>query len=71
MATYRQRPNLDTFKGIFRLPGQKKMKADTKLTFVMGCQLFDRKSVAQSIGDNRRRGSPGDKIRNFEEKLFE
>ena len=67
------RPNSDTFRGIFGLPGQKKIKAYTKLAVVMCCQILDRKSVAQSSGDfggDRRRGRPVDKIRNFEEKYF-
>ena len=43
-------PNLDTFRGIFGLPGKiTKMKAYTKLTGVMCCQIFDRKSVAPSV----------------------
>ena len=43
-----------------------KMKAYTKLTVVMCCQIVAKKSVAPS----RRRGTPVDKIRNFEEKKF-
>ena len=40
-------------RGVFRLHGKKKtkMKADTKLTVVIGCQIFDGKSVAPSSGD--------------------
>ena len=45
------------------------MKAYTKLTVVMRCQIVARKSVAQSSGD-RRRGTPVDKIMKFEEKSF-
>ena len=50
-----------------------KMKAYTKLTVVMCCQIVARKSVAPSSGDfggDRRRGTPVDKIRNLEEKKF-
>ena len=43
-------PNLDMSRGVFGLPG-KKMKADTKLTVVMSCQILDSKSVAPSWGD--------------------
>ena len=43
------------------------MKAHTKLTVVMGFQIFDRKSVAPS-SDDRRRGKRVDKIRNFDDK---
>ena len=53
--------------------GETKMKADTKLTVVMCYQIVARKSVAPSSGDFRRhwrRGTPVDKIRNFEEKKF-
>ena len=42
------------------------MKAYTKLTVVMYCQIFDRKSVAPSsgkFGGDRRCGRPVDKIR--------
>ena len=50
------RPNLDTLRGIFGLPGGKsKMKAYTKLTFVMCCQIVARKSVGPSSGDFWRR----------------
>ena len=44
------RPNSDTFRGIFRLC-RIKMKADTKVTVAMCCQVFNRKSLAQSSGD--------------------
>ena len=49
------------------------MKAYTKLTVLMCCQIVKRKSIAPSSGDfggDRRRGTPVDKIRNFEEKKF-
>ena len=47
--------------------GKTKIKTYTKLTVVMCCQIFDRKSVAQS-SDDQRRGKPVDKIRNFDDK---
>ena len=50
-----------------------KMKTYTKPTFVMRCQIVARKSVAPSsgyFGGDRRRGTPVDNIRNFEEKSF-
>ena len=62
------RPHLDMSKGVCGLPSKKKMKAETKLTVVVCCQIFHRKSVTPSSGDfggNRRRGRPVDKIRNF------
>ena len=37
------------------------------------CRIFDKKSVAPSSGDfgsDRCLGSPGEKIGNFEEKIF-
>ena len=67
------RPNSDTFRGILGFLVKTKMKAYTKLTVVMCCQIVDRKSVAPSsaiFGGDRRRGTPVDKIRNFEEKKF-
>ena len=42
--------HLETFLGFL---GKIKMKAYTKLTFVMCCQIVDRKSVAPSSGDFR------------------
>ena len=42
-------------RGVFGLPGKKKIKAYTKLTVVMFCQICDRRSVAPSSGDFRRR----------------
>ena len=45
------------------------MKAYTKLTVVMCCQIVARKSVAPSSGDWCS-GTPVDKIRNFEETNF-
>ena len=53
--------------------GKTKIKAYTKLTVVRRCQIVARKSVAPSNGDFQRqpgRGTPVDKIRNFEEKKF-
>ena len=53
-----------------------KMKAYTKLTVIMCCQIIARKSEAQLAqlaaisGGERRRGTPVDKIRNFGEKKF-
>ena len=40
------RLHLDMSRGVFWLPGKK--KADTKLTVVMCCQIFDKKSLASS-----------------------
>ena len=48
-----------------------KMKAGTKLTVVICCQILARKSVrhlATIFGGDRCRGRPVGKIRNFEEK---
>ena len=42
-------------RGVFGLPGKTKIKAYTKLTVVMCCQIRDRRSVAPSSGDFRRR----------------
>ena len=53
--------------------GKSKIKAYTKLTVVMCCQIVDKKSVghlAAISGGNRRRGTLADKIRNFDEKSF-
>ena len=61
MNTIISRPHLDMSK-------KTKVKADTKLTVVMCCQIFDRKSVSAIFGNDWRRGRPVDKIRNFEEK---
>ena len=47
-----------------------KIKAYTKLTVVMCCQIVDRKSVAAIFGGDRRHGTSVDKIRNVEEKKF-
>ena len=44
------------------------MKDYTKLTVVMCCQIFDRKSLAAIFGGNQRCSSPVDKIRNFDKK---
>ena len=52
------RPHLDMYRGVFGLPGKNKMKANTKLTVVMCCQIFHRKSVAPSSGDFRRQRVP-------------
>ena len=60
-------------RGVFGLPGKTKMKADTKLTVVLCCQIFAGKSVAPSSGDfwrDRRCGKPVDTFRNFEENNF-
>ena len=61
------RPTLNTFRGIFRISEIKtKMKTNTKLTFVMCCHIFDRKSVAPSsvlFGADRRHGSSLAQIR--------
>ena len=38
-------------RGFFGLPVKSKKKAFTKLTVVMCCQIFDRKSVASSSGE--------------------
>ena len=46
------RPNLDMSRGFIGLP-DKKMKADTKLTVIMYCQIFGKKSVAPSSGNFR------------------
>ena len=51
-------PNLDIFRGIFRLPGQNKHKSDTKPAVLMYCNIFDSKSVSPSSGDFRRRPVP-------------
>ena len=45
------RPHLDMSRGVFGLPG----KAYTKLTVVICCQICDRRSVAPSSGNFRRR----------------
>ena len=45
------RPNSDTLKDMFWLPGQNQIKAYTKLTVVMCCQIFARKTVAPTSGD--------------------
>ena len=47
--------------------GKTKIKAFTKLTVVMCCQIVDRKSVAPSSSD-RPHSRPVDKIRNFDQK---
>ena len=63
------RPHLDVFIEVCGLPDQYKMKADTKITVVMWCQIFNRKSVAPSSGDfcgNRCCGRPVDKISNLD-----
>ena len=46
--------------------GKTKVKAYTKLAFVMCCQIVDRKSVvhlAAVLGGDRRRSTPVDKIK--------
>ena len=47
-----------------------KMKAYTKLTIAMCCQIFTRRSLAAISACDRRRGRPLDKIRNLKEKTF-
>ena len=52
-----------------------KIKAHTKLTVVMWCQIFDRKSRAPSCSDNRRQLAPRqacgqDEKNKKEEKMF-
>ena len=50
-----------------------KMKAHTKLTVLMCCQIFARKSVSPSssdFGGDRRRNTPVDKIGNLKTKCF-
>ena len=54
------RPHLDDFRI------NTKMNADTKLSVIMWCLIFDRKSVAPS----RRRGRPVDKIKSCEDFLL-
>ena len=44
------RPNFDPFIGIWGIPDQNKMKAYTKLTVVMCCQIDDWKYTAPSSG---------------------
>ena len=50
------RPNSDTFRGTFGLPG--KIKAYTKLTVVMYCQIVASKSESPSSGDFRGQPAP-------------
>ena len=52
------------FRGIFRLLGQKKMKADTKLTVALCCQRLNRKCAAPFSGSfwRGRGGGPQLKI---------
>ena len=38
-------------RGVFGLPGRLKFKAYAKLTVVMCCQIFNRRSVAPSTGN--------------------
>ena len=52
------RPNSDTFRGIFELPGKTNIKAYTKLSVVMCCQIVARKSVAPSSGYFQRQPAP-------------
>ena len=47
--------NLEASDG---LPVKTKMKADTKLTVVMCCHIFDRRSTAPSSGDFRQGPPP-------------
>ena len=50
------RPNSETFRGIFGLPGQNQNESIQK-TVVMCCQIVARKSVAPSSGDFWRRSA--------------
>ena len=49
------KPNSDQFRGIWGPPSEKKMKADTKLTVVMCCQIIAKRHTAPSSGRFRRR----------------
>ena len=51
-------PHLDMFIHICKPPDRYKMKGDTKLTSVMLCHIFDRKSTEPSSGNFRRRPLP-------------
>ena len=62
------KPHLDVFVDVLSFLIKTKIKANTKLTVIMLCQIFDRKFIAPSSGNSasdRRRGRPVDKIRNF------
>ena len=48
-------PHFDMSRGVFGLPGKNKNESLHKLTVVMCCQICDRRSVAPSSGDFRRR----------------
>ena len=54
------RPYLDMSREFLGFLAKTKLKsADTKLTVVMCCQIFDKKSVAPSSGDFRQPPVPG------------
>ena len=53
---------------VFGFPA-KKMKADTKLTVVMCCQIFDRKSETPSSSDFRQQSMPWQSCRQVQEFL--
>ena len=55
---------LKAFSGFLR---QTKMKADTKLIVKLCCPIFDKKSVAPSSGDCRRRSGPRQSCRQVQE----
>ena len=48
-------PYLDNFRGVLGFLVKTIMRADTKLTVVLWCQIIDRKSFAPSSGNFRRR----------------
>ena len=52
------RPNFDMSRGVLGFPVKTKMKAYTKLTVAICCQIFAKSTVAPSSGDFRRRPTP-------------
>ena len=52
------RPNLDKSRGVFGLPGKTKLKVYIKLTVVMCCQIFARRSAVPYGGDFCQRPLP-------------
>ena len=62
--------HLEMSRGVLGFLAKTEMKADTKLTFVMCRQMFDRKSVVAIFCVVRRHGRPVEKIRNFEIFFF-